>query len=609
MGAQKSDSNIKKKNNQKTSNKSTKKNDKTSNSKPVNKNKINTKKVTQKENNKKRKLLIGTFVVISLLLLIVGITYAYFAFQKTTEFGQIISGNLKMGYATGPELLIKKATPIYESDIDTEASYIIFSVENTGNIDMYVDISLEGITMSDALKTSDFKWSIEQGESLSEEGFNQAFKIESGTFETLDNSNSKMLVTNRFIEPNTTKYYRVRAWVEETGLEQNSIMGSNFKCKIKTIGYAKSKGRNFEDINPVLNNTIANRNISNLKLYGNSIQDTEPTIDSPVEINNVGDYDSTFGKYIIPITVSGKNIYNPATDTRFTLQEDGSYLSNARITTKKIIGDLKGIYTLSVKLKSPVGTNYRLRVYYTDGTYTDSYKTSTGDYLDFKITTNGKDIDEITWYYGSYSSNVQYKDFQIEKGDTATTYEPYQESISTNIYLDEPLKAIGKYRDYIDFENKKVVRKIATKSLTGTDSDNVQLFSSQSYSYNFISLGETGLVIDDIALSTHFTLQPNFSYSGEGNNKFTVLNSTSNNQSRIVFRIYKDNAIVSDITQVKSILSSENAKGTPVTFYYAVPDGLESSETIELPNITTLSGTTILSSNTTIPASFSGTHS
>lgn len=53
--------------------------------------------------------------------------------------------------------------------------------------------------------------------------------------------------------------------------------------------------------------------------------------------------------------------------------------------------------------------------------------------------------------------------------DTDTTdYEPYHEPITTNIYLDEPLRKVGDYADYIDFKNQKVVRNIFKQSLNAT---------------------------------------------------------------------------------------------------------------------------------------------
>ena len=50
-------------------------------------------------------------------------------------------------------------------------------------------------------------------------------------------------------------------------------------------------------------------------------------------------------------------------------------------------------------------------------------------------------------------------DFYITK-ETNTLYEKYHAPITTNIYIDEPLRKIGNYADCIDFENSKIIRKI-----------------------------------------------------------------------------------------------------------------------------------------------------
>ena len=54
------------------------------------------------------------------------------------------------------------------------------------------------------------------------------------------------------------------------------------------------------------------------------------------------------------------------------------------------------------------------------------------------------------------------------KKDTMPDYEPYQEPITTNIYLDEPLRKIEEYADYIDFKNQKVFRNVEVIDDSGT---------------------------------------------------------------------------------------------------------------------------------------------
>lgn len=46
------------------------------------------------------------------------------------------------------------------------------------------------------------------------------------------------------------------------------------------------------------------RSITNYKLYGQSAQDGTPTPDMPIEVESVGEYDESVGKYKIPITIS-----------------------------------------------------------------------------------------------------------------------------------------------------------------------------------------------------------------------------------------------------------------------------------------------------------------
>ena len=64
------------------------------------------------------------------------------------------------------------------------------------------------------------------------------------------------------------------------------------------------------------------------------------------------------------------------------------------------------------------------------------------------------------------TSSMIISNLQLEEGETATAYEPYHAPITTNIYLDEPLRKIGDYADYIDFKKGKVIRKIGEKTFS-----------------------------------------------------------------------------------------------------------------------------------------------
>ena len=75
------------------------------------------------------------------------------------------------------------------------------------------------------------------------------------------------------------------------------------------------------------------------------------------------------------------------------------------------------------------------------------------------------------FYYKKSDDTLNAKEIrdsiQIEKGSTATSYEPYKGE-TKHIYLDAPLRKIGDYADYIDYKNQKVFRQIEVLDDTGT---------------------------------------------------------------------------------------------------------------------------------------------
>lgn len=62
-------------------------------------------------------------------------------------------------------------------------------------------------------------------------------------------------------------------------------------------------------------------------------------------------------------------------------------------------------------------------------------------------------------------SNLMVYDIAYYADTDTAKYEPYHKPITTHIYLDEPLRKVGDYADYIDSKNQKVVRNIFKQSL------------------------------------------------------------------------------------------------------------------------------------------------
>ena len=177
----------------------------------------------------------------------------------------------------------------------------------------------------------------------------------------------------------------------------------------------------------------------------------------------VGDLDAESGKYILPVTTSGKNLisypYSMTTTTRngitFTDNGDGTVTANGTATAAAVfvckyynaktpIVPDKKIYFLSgcpEGGRTPASVwNYRINAM----TYKeDSY---VGGYSDFG---DGKTVDlrnvdfdtlqvQILINNGASVDNLVFKP-QLELGEAATDFEPYTAPKITNLLLDAPL--------------------------------------------------------------------------------------------------------------------------------------------------------------------------
>ena len=241
------------------------------------------------------------------------------------------------------------------------------------------------------------------------------------------------------------------------------------------------------------------RPLKDYKIYGNSVQDGTPTPDNPIEIQSVGDLvtDETseyYGKYDIPIIVRGKNLFN-INDYRnkqnVSIVGNKITISNMNYVSAEnpsIIKFLKPntTYTISAKQWSldsgtTSNTTFRVAVYEGSDASNAHYFTYSG-----KNTTRAtpSDISRYTHMaiYSAKDGVISIEDLQIEEASSKTEYEPYHEPITTHIYLNEPLRKVGDYADYIDFKRGKIVRNVTAGVLDG--SEDWRVSGTRYYYYN-----------------------------------------------------------------------------------------------------------------------------
>ena len=350
------------------------------------------------------------------------------------------------------------------------------------------------------------------------------------------------------------------------------------------------------------------RKLLDYKIYGNSVQDGTPTPDNPIEIQSVGELvtdtsDSNYGKYKIPVTVTGKNYNKTLPIHKYDYSLDYKKYNSTNIAILP-----KGTYTLSGDYMPTIqffdiNTNERILVpdavtYNKNFVYSawDNYAlTPTTTFVKQATITVLKDL-KIT-----LASTVgELGEFQIEEGNKATEYEPYIEPKTTNIYLNEPLRKLGEYADYIDFKNKKIVRNIKESQINNSSLLN-KFGGVKDYSAFFmikndlLDYGEEYKYNPPVRSNT-FKFHP--CGIANSNNSWTrnyqIGASVTANYKRMCFTLPNT---ITDIASAKEWLT-EN----PIDYFYITSEP-DDTETIELPNIPTNKGTNIITVDTTIQPS------
>lgn len=158
----------------------------------------------------------------------------------------------------------------------------------------------------------------------------------------------------------------------------------------------------------------------------------------------------------------------------------------------------------------------------------------------------------------------------------------------TVIYLDEPLRKISDYADIIDFENKTVERKITRFDLT-SDLDWIK-----------VAVNPQGYARFRLALPYSFAEETRKSAM---TNRFRVTVEDLNHTAQPSVNLYNGHINVflpnSEISTVSEFKKWLDDNPTYIEYVLAEP----TTETINLPEIPTFDGTTIITTDTEIQPS------
>ena len=339
-----------------------------------------------------------------------------------------------------------------------------------------------------------------------------------------------------------------------------------------------------------LTNCVDNKSIINYKLYGQCVQDGTPSINNPVEVESVGDFSKNLfdmdscdyhgsgrkGESIIATTGLNVDIYLKAGTYSLTLKCD----KECTIFLRK--GQITNGYFAATKLTPNTVSNVLSFTYNDDNWMRISSFMKDAVFYDFMLVEGTYDADTMPEYspYNKYKIPITIND-----------------SVTTNIYLDEPLRKVGDYADYVDHIRKRVVRNIFHCSL-------LDIVGKVT---NGVKYSATGLcrVQGSVVPSANMLIAP-LSRSMKGGTK---INSDSvglyfEDQYRQLYCYFNSNAV--GLTEDMSSSEIANAikqyiQDNEIDIYYALKTPIE--ETIELPKIPTFKGTSIISADITIQPS------
>ena len=199
--------------------------------------------------------------------------------------------------------------------------------------------------------------------------------------------------------------------------------------------------------------------IESYSIYGNNLNGV-----------HVGDYDENSGKYMLPISIHGKNLFNVEDFFSSSINVVRGNMRFYEQTQEQVVGVLiqaenNDCYTMPYyQIPCEPGQYYTLS-WYSDSNnpglvyifFYDSdgieisqvyANNANSKQLTFLVPENAA-ITKLRLGVANAGSNIAYTKIQLERGQTKTNYISYQDPVIHTVSLDEPLRKIGNELEYI----------------------------------------------------------------------------------------------------------------------------------------------------------------
>lgn len=350
-----------------------------------------------------------------------------------------------------------------------------------------------------------------------------------------------------------------------------------------------------------------------------------------IEINNQRTEYEPYQKYKIPVAVRGKNLYKPTRLSAFGIDKPSTFvkLSNNYGTTISTTDATKGEFTvIQSTVSRPESPEHYSNGFFcfeigqkvltvnkeyilsfdcevldslldtdrigvlSNGTYPMPYfKAVNGrTSVRFKYVLHGSGGFDNYIEIRNCGQSLKISNIMITEVDSNQEYEPYIEPQTHNLYLDAPLRKLGEYADYVDFEKSVVARKIDStnvkscpwnKKSDSTASDGTALYRyecSLSRKRYFV-----GGLYDESGLLCNGLLKESYVYKADNAIAERVDTTGSSGTGRTI-RIH-----TSEHSTVANMVSAFG----DFKVYYILDDAYITEEKVTLPALPTFKGTTL----------------
>ena len=194
--------------------------------------------------NKNKKMGYIGLMIIALVLVVSGISYAYFTATANSEQQVVTSGILELTYETGQDIQVDEMFPIEERN----ASLHKFTVNNTGTLEATYNISFIDIDLkkdNEDITARNLKWALYEAD----ESYSEGDLVKSGSFSSssgyLAGSDELVIKTGLTLASSTKQSYILKVWLQEAGKPQDEEQNINFSMKVQvdTLDKEESVGK------------------------------------------------------------------------------------------------------------------------------------------------------------------------------------------------------------------------------------------------------------------------------------------------------------------------------------------------------------------------------